>query len=147
MKYKETVAHTESAEQTEEFGYDFAAGLKKGSVIALCGTLGAGKTTFVRGIAKRLTPESASLVHSPTFTVVNEYRGSGICIFHFDFYRLKSEDDLYSCGFDDYFDGNGIIIVEWADMFLNSLPENTVTVKIEKEGENGRKLTVLVPEP
>ena len=137
MRYKETVARTESATQTEDFGYEFALMLKKGSVVALCGSLGAGKTTLVRGIAKRLAPESVSLVHSPTFTVVNEYRGSEYCIFHFDFYRLKSEDDLYSCGFDDYFDENGIIIVEWADMFLNSLPESTVIVTIEKEGENG----------
>ena len=145
MRYKETVARTESATQTEDFGYEFASMLKKGSVVALCGSLGAGKTTFVRGIAKRLAPESVSLVHSPTFTVVNEYRGSEYCIFHFDFYRLKSEDDLYSCVFDDYFDENGIIIVEWADMFLNSLPESTVIVTIEKEGENGRKFTVREP--
>lgn len=145
MIYKETVVHTESASQTEEVGYEFASVLKKGSVIALCGPLGAGKTTFVRGIAKKLTPECADLVHSPTFTVVNEYRGSDNCIFHFDFYRLKNDDDLYSCGFDDYFDENGIIIAEWADMFLDSLPESTIRVNIEKEGENGRKLTVLVP--
>ncbi|MBQ7645920.1 MAG: tRNA (adenosine(37)-N6)-threonylcarbamoyltransferase complex ATPase subunit type 1 TsaE [Clostridia bacterium] len=146
MKYKETVVRTKNADETENFGYEFAAELNKGSVIALCGPLGAGKTTFVRGIAKRLTPECASLVHSPTFTVVNEYRGSSGCIYHFDFYRLKSEDDLYSCGFDDYFDENGIIIVEWADMFLKSLPGSTIVVNIEKEGEDGRKLTVRVPE-
>ena len=145
MDYKETTVRTENAEQTEDFGYEFAASLKKGSVIALCGILGAGKTTFVRGIAKRLTPECASLVHSPTFTVVNEYRGSGNCIFHFDFYRLTDENDLYSCGFDDYFDENGIIIAEWADMFLDSLPKDTIVVTIEKEGESGRKITVKTP--
>ena len=145
MGYKETAVYTSSPEETERFGYEFASQLKKGSVIALCGTLGAGKTTFVRGIAKKLTPESAYLVHSPTFTIVNEYRGSETSIFHFDFYRLKDGDDLYSCGFDDYFEENGIIIAEWADMFLPLLPEDTVVVEINKEGESGRKITVKTP--
>lgn len=146
MKYKVSTIFTKNAAQTEAAGYDLAADIKKGSVIALCGGLGAGKTTFVRGIARRLTPECVSLVHSPTFTVVNEYRGSECCIYHFDFYRLKNEDDLYSCGFDDYFDGDGIIIIEWADMFLDSLPADTTVITIEKDGENGRKLTVKQPE-
>ena len=145
VTYKETTAHTIDAAGTEAFGEKFAQSIGKGSVVALCGALGAGKTTFVRGMAKALTPESVSLVHSPTFTIVNEYKGEDISIFHFDFYRLKDCDDLYSCGFDDYFDENGVIVAEWADMFMQDLPADTIIVSIEKEGENERKITVKTP--
>jgi len=94
----------------------------------------------VRGLIRRLMPECLPLVHSPTFAIVNEYQGEKLEIFHFDFYRLKDEDDLLSIGFYDYFDRNGIIITEWSELFEKAFPDNKKTVRIEIDGEEGRRI-------
>ena len=131
----EKIIYSESVLQTEQAGYEFAEILKSGDFVALNGDLGAGKTAFTRGIVSRLVPECSTSVHSPTFTVVNEYEGEGINVYHFDFYRLKNEDDLYACGFDDYFDRGGVVVAEWADMFETGWFGKTYTVDIKKDGE------------
>ncbi len=129
------VYYSESVTETEKIGAEFAKSLEVGDFVSLVGELGAGKTAFTRGVVSVLVPECASSVHSPTFTVVNEYEGEGTNVYHFDFYRLKNYDDLYACGFDDYFDRGGVVIAEWADMFDTGWCGKTYNVEIKKDGE------------
>ena len=131
-----------SVADTEKFAETLAERLKNGGYLALFGGMGAGKTTFVRGLVKALCPECLELVHSPTFAIVNEYRGSSIDIFHFDLYRLTDEDDLYSTGFYDYGEQKSLIITEWSELFEDIIPKNAIRLKIEHIGENGRRFTV-----
>ncbi|MBR5859262.1 MAG: tRNA (adenosine(37)-N6)-threonylcarbamoyltransferase complex ATPase subunit type 1 TsaE, partial [Clostridia bacterium] len=116
--------------------------LKNGGFLALYGGMGAGKTTFVRGLVKALCPECLDLVHSPTFAIVNEYRGNDIDIFHFDLYRLTDEDDLYSTGFYDYIEQGSIVITEWTELFEDSVPEGAIRLKIETLSETERRFTL-----
>ncbi|MBR4951235.1 MAG: tRNA (adenosine(37)-N6)-threonylcarbamoyltransferase complex ATPase subunit type 1 TsaE [Clostridia bacterium] len=129
-------------QETEKIAEAIAEKVKNGGFLALYGGMGAGKTSFVRGLVKALCPECLELVHSPTFAIVNEYRGSNINIFHFDLYRLTDEDDLYSTGFYDYIEQGGLTVTEWTELFEESVPEGAVKVKIEHIGENGRRFTV-----
>jgi tRNA threonylcarbamoyladenosine biosynthesis protein TsaE len=137
------VLNSDSAHDTAEAGRSLAAQLNKGSCVALFGDLGAGKTSFVRGLAEGLGLKAR--VTSPTFTIVNEYLGT-VPLFHFDMYRLKSEDELFELGWDDYLDRGGIIAVEWSERAANSFPENTVRVHIEKTGEHSRRIEIVYPE-
>ena len=131
-----------SIAETEEIAKEVAKRLTNGGFLALYGGMGAGKTAFVRGLVKALCPECLDLVHSPTFAIVNEYRGEKISIFHFDLYRLTDEDDLYSTGFYDYIEQDGVTITEWSELFEDSIPENALKIKIEPYGEGGRRFTV-----
>lgn len=131
-----------SPEETERVAAEIAKDLKKGDFVAFYGDLGAGKTAFSRGLVKYLAPECIDLVHSPTFAIVNEYIGEKISIFHFDMYRIKDEDDLFSTGFYDYEDRNGIILAEWSENIPFAVPENAVKVVIEKLGETARRFKV-----
>ena len=99
--------------------------------VALYGDLGVGKTAFIRGFASVIAPESA--VRSPTFALVNEYRATPRSLFHFDMYRIESEDDLYSIGFYDYLDRNGICLVEWSENIPYAIPEEMIRVTIQKD--------------
>ena len=103
-----------SPEQTENFGKALAASLNAGDVIALTGDLGAGKTCLTRGIAEGLG--STSHVSSPTFTIVNEYDGGKLMLFHFDTYRLSGPDDFLMSGLDEYFFREGVCVIEWSDI-------------------------------
>ncbi|MDF1823180.1 MAG: tRNA (adenosine(37)-N6)-threonylcarbamoyltransferase complex ATPase subunit type 1 TsaE [Verrucomicrobiales bacterium] len=105
-------------------GADLGASLEAGSVVALCGDLGAGKTHFSKGIVSGIGADDA--VSSPTFSLVNEYRSGRLPVFHFDFYRLESADELIQIGWDDYLDEEGVVIVEWADKFPGLLPEEVI---------------------
>ena len=104
---------TESVEQTEAFGRALAARLQPGDVIAYTGDLGAGKTALTRGIAAGLGIEETVL--SPTYTIVNEYRSGRIPLFHFDLYRIGSEDELFEIGWEDYLAQGGVCAVEWSE--------------------------------
>lgn len=121
-----------SEEQTEKFGEILARGLTDDSVIALDGDLGAGKTCLARGIARGLGV--TSFVSSPTFTIVNEYEGGRIRMFHFDTYRLADEDDFINAGLDEYF-GSGVCVIEWSDVISGVLPKGTVRMRITGSGE------------
>ena len=127
FKFKST-----SEEQTEKFGEILARGLTNDSVIALDGDLGAGKTCLARGIARGLGV--TSFVSSPTFTIVNEYEGGRIRMFHFDTYRLADEDDFINAGLDEYF-GSGVCVIEWSDVISGVLPGGTVRMRITGSGE------------
>ena len=133
---------SQSLSDTEEIAAKIGEKVKNGGFIALYGGMGMGKTAFTRGLVKALCPECLNLVHSPTFAIVNEYRGEKISIFHFDLYRLTDEDDLYSTGFYDYIEQCGIVITEWTELFEEAVPEGAIKVKIEPEGESGRRFSV-----
>ena len=128
-----------SAEETEKIGFEFAKTLSRGDCLAMKGDLGAGKTAFVRGMAKYLCPKVR--VQSPTYTIVNSYGGK-IPLYHFDMYRIDGEESLYSTGFFDYLDAGGICAVEWSEKIEDFLPDDRYTVTIEKTGEETREITV-----
>jgi tRNA threonylcarbamoyladenosine biosynthesis protein TsaE len=135
------VSNSES--ETFDAGRVLAGKLKSGSCLALYGDLGAGKTSFVRGLADGLGLKAR--VTSPTFTIVNEYQGD-IPLFHFDLYRLTSEDELFEIGWEDYLERGGIIAVEWSEKAAHSFPAGTVRVSIEKTGGNSRRIMIDMPE-
>ena len=130
---------TESVEQTEGFGRALAARLQPGDVIAYYGDLGAGKTAFTRGLARGLGYREP--VTSPTYTIVNEYLGGRLPLFHFDMYRLQSDDDLWDIGWEDYLDRGGVCAVEWSENVPEAMA-GALTVNIEKLGDTDRKITI-----
>lgn len=128
-----------NAEQTQEFAKKLAGFLQPGDVIALEGDLGAGKTTFTKGLAQGLGVKKT--VNSPTFTIIKEYHGN-LPLYHMDVYRV--EDSFEDLGFEEYFEGDGVTIVEWAHLIESQLPENLLTIFLYHEGNEQRKL-VLKP--
>ena len=130
---------TNSPTETETVGAALAQRLTPGAVIAYRGDLGAGKTAFTRGLARGLG--ILDPVTSPTYTIVNEYLGGRLPLFHFDMYRLHSADDLFDIGWDDYLERGGVCAVEWSENVEDAL-EDPITVTIEKLGEESRKITV-----
>lgn len=130
---------TNSPEETEAIGAALGRILQAGTVLAYRGDLGAGKTAFTRGLARGLGYDEP--VTSPTYTIVNEYLGGRLPLFHFDMYRLRSAEDLFDIGWDDYLDRQGICAVEWSENVADAL-EDPVTVAIEKLGDNSRKITI-----
>ena len=130
---------TNSPAQTEAVGAALAACLKPGTVIAYRGDLGAGKTAFTRGLARGLGVTDR--VTSPTYTIVNEYLGGRMPLFHFDMYRLGSEDELFDIGWEDYLDRNGVCAVEWSENVEDAM-EDAISITIEKLGEESRRITV-----
>ena len=136
----EYTTHSES--ETEALGESLAQKLRAGDVVALYGDLGAGKTAFVRGMARGL--KSPNRVTSPTFTIVNEYEGE-IPLFHFDMYRLGGADELFGIGWDDYLARGGICVVEWSENVETAFDGSEYTVNIEKCSEDERRITVTEP--
>ena len=130
---------TNSPEETEAVGAALARQLNSGAVIAYRGDLGAGKTAFTRGLARGLG--YTGLVTSPTYTIVQEYLGGRLPLFHFDMYRLSSSDDLWDIGWEDYLDRGGVCAVEWSENVEDAM-ENAIFVTIEKTGEQSRRITV-----
>ena len=130
---------TRSPEETEILGEKLATQLNPGAVLAYRGDLGAGKTAFTRGLARGLGYQEQ--VTSPTYTIVNEYLGGRLPLFHFDMYRLHSSDDLFDIGWEDYLERGGICAVEWSENVEDAL-ETPITVTIQKLGENSRRITI-----
>lgn len=131
---------TISAEQTFSVGKYLGERLKEGDIICLEGGLGAGKTAFTGGIAAALGIEG--YITSPTFTLVNEYQGR-IPFYHFDVYRISDPEEMFEIGFEDYIYGNGIVVIEWADLIKEILPHEYIWVKIEKDIENGDDIRII----
>lgn len=126
-------------EEMEALGAALGAELQAGSVLALVGGLGAGKTRMVKGLARGAG--YGGEVTSPTFALVHEYRGGRLPLFHLDLYRLKSADELLAIGWDEFLDEGGIVIVEWADLFPELLPPATRWLRFEVLPEGGRRVT------
>lgn len=134
------IIYSNTPEETMNAGYEFAKMLKPGDIVALNGDLGMGKTVFVKGVCSYFRVKD--YVVSPSYTLLNVYSGE-TDIYHFDIYRLETEDDLFNIGYYEYENAGGIVIVEWAEI----LPEvfekpDVVQVLIEREGDSGRKITV-----
>ena len=130
---------TNSERETEEIGRRFAEKLPGGTVVAMYGDLGAGKTAFVRGMARGLG--LSCRVSSPTFTIVNEYLGDRELI-HFDMYRLSGADELFDIGWEDYLNRGAICAVEWSENVEDAFFGDEVRVTIEKLSDTGRKITI-----
>ncbi len=132
---------SESATETLKFGEKIGWLLEKGDLIALCGQLGSGKTMLVKGIAEGLGVKEYNYVNSPTFVILKEYKGR-ISLYHFDVYRMDDICEFSTVGCGEYFYGNGVSVIEWADKIEEILPKERLTVNIEITGENKRKLRV-----
>jgi len=130
-----------SAEETEQLGRDLAARVRHGTVLAFTGDLGAGKTTFTRGLARGLGITVP--VTSPTYTIVNEYRTGRVPLIHFDMYRLGSPDELFEIGWEDYLAENAVIAVEWSEHVAAALPPETVHIQMEQTEDGNRKITII----
>ena len=132
---------TNSEGETEALGVRLAEALAPGAVIAFTGGLGAGKTAFTRGLARGLG--IADRVASPTFTIVNEYEGGRLPLFHFDMYRLGSSDELFDIGWEDYLNRGGVCAVEWSENVSDALEEDAISVEICRgESDNQRIITI-----
>lgn len=133
-------ATTSSPEETIEFAKKIGSLLRGGDIIAYKGGLGAGKTTFTRGLALGMgLPDEVS---SPTFALVNEYRGKDITLYHFDMYRIMNAEALETTGFYDYISDDSVIAVEWSENIEDCLPDGIITITIAPNGENERTFTV-----
>lgn len=130
---------TNSAEETERLGQRLGETLRGGEVVAYLGEPGAGKTAFTRGLARGLG--ISMRVTSPTYTIVNEYTGGRLPLFHFDMYRLGSEEELFDIGWEDYLARGGVCAVEWSENVSGAM-EDAITVRIEKTSDEGRKITI-----
>ena len=128
---------THSPEETEAVGEALGKVLKAGTVIAYKGDLGAGKTAFTRGLARGLG--CRELVTSPTYTIVNEYLGGRLPLFHFDMYRLESSDDLFDIGWEDYLERQGVCAVEWSENVEDAM-ENPIVITIQKLSDEERNI-------
>ena len=139
---KKMIIETYSQDETEKIGYDTAIKALPGQVYCLSGDLGVGKTVFTRGFARGLGIDEH--ITSPTFTIINEYEGR-LPLYHFDVYRVADPEEMGYIGCDEYFFGNGVCLIEWAELIEDIIPENAVWIKIEKDLEKGtdyRKITI-----
>jgi tRNA threonylcarbamoyladenosine biosynthesis protein TsaE len=129
---------TESAEETSNIGEQLGRLLIKGNIICLSGDLGAGKTAFTKGIAKGLGVED--YVTSPTYTIINEYQGR-LPLYHFDVYRLNDVEEMYELGYEEYFFGDGIVVLEWADIVRDIIPGDRLWITIlNTKGDDSREI-------
>ena len=137
------IIETFDSKQTYELGYKLGCEAKAGDIYCLDGELGVGKTVFTQGFAKGLGIEEP--INSPTFTIVQEYTQGRIPLYHFDVYRIGSLEEMDDTGYEDYFFGDGVCLVEWAKLIDELIPKEAVWIKIEKDLEKGfeyRKITV-----
>jgi len=132
-----------SAEETEQFGHKLAQQLKPGDLLAFFGDLGSGKTTLIKGICKGLEVEAD--ITSPTFTLIHEYSGR-LPVYHFDFYRIANSHEVWELGGDEYFYGEGVCLIEWADKIQDLLPESRIEIHLincfEEGLQNSREIKV-----
>ncbi len=116
-------------DETRAFGLELGASLRKGDIVALIGDLGTGKTALTKYIAEGL--EIRETITSPTFTIVQEYRQGRLPLYHFDVYRIGDPEEMYELGYEEYFYGDGVCVIEWADLIEELLPEYTKVIRIE----------------
>jgi tRNA threonylcarbamoyladenosine biosynthesis protein TsaE len=130
-----------SADQTISFGYDFGSRLSDGSIVCLFGDLGAGKTTFAKGLAAGAAGIDIQQVNSPTFVYLNIYQGRRT-VYHFDLYRLNNADEFLSMGFDEMLFSNGICCIEWSERIASLLPPGCIKITLDHLGETSRVLRI-----
>lgn len=137
------IIESNSAEETYQLGVSLGKNARRGEVYCLSGDLGVGKTVFTQGFAKGLGVTED--VNSPTFTIVQEYEGREMPFYHFDVYRISDIEEMEEIGYEDYFYGKGVCLIEWAELIEELLPENRITIHIDKNLEKGfdyRKITI-----
>lgn len=134
-----------SSQETEALGADLAAKLAPGDVVAFTGDLGAGKTAFTRGLARGLGIQER--VTSPTFTIVNEYEGGRLPLFHFDMYRLSSSDELFDIGWEDYLARGGVCAVEWSEIIDDALEGGVIRVDIRRGEHDSQRIITITGGP
>ena len=134
-----------SEEETRKIGYELGEKAAKGEIYCLQGDLGVGKTVFTKGFAQGLN--ITEHITSPTFTIVNEYHSGRIPFYHFDVYRIRDVEEMFEIGYEEYFYGHGVCLIEWAELITDILPDDVKWIKIEKDltsdNENYRKIEVL----
>lgn len=137
------IFETFSFEDTYKIGFNLAKKAKKGDIFCLVGEIGAGKTQFAKGFASGLNIKET--ITSPTFNIVNQYSSDKLMFFHFDVYRFESFEQMYDIGYEEYFFGDGICLIEWADIIKEIIPNNAIWVYIKKnnnKNENFRSIEV-----
>ena len=138
------VIETFSERDTFQLGENMGREAKPGEVYALMGDLGVGKTVYTKGMAKGLGVED--VVNSPTFTILQQYEGGRLPLYHFDVYRIENIEEMEELGYEDYFYGEGVCLVEWADSIEEVLPEKFFQIKIEKDLEKGLNYRKIIVE-
>ncbi len=133
---------TESVEETSKIGEQLGRLLSMGSIICLSGDLGAGKTAFTKGIAKGLGVDD--YVTSPTYTIINEYQGR-LPLYHFDVYRLNDVEEMYELGYEEYFFGDGVVVLEWADIVRDIIPRDRLWITILNTGGDDSREIIMEP--
>ena len=136
---KQFISHSEK--ETYSLASEFEKMLKGGEVVLLSGDLGAGKTTFTKGLAKALN--ITENITSPTFTLMNIYKSGRLNLYHFDMYRLEDESEAVEIGLDEFFNSNGVCMIEWAENIKNLIPKNHLEIKIEKLSDTERKFEIV----
>lgn len=129
-----------SYEETLSAAKEFAATLKKGDILCMYGDLGAGKTAFTQGLAEGLGIKG--YVNSPTFTIVNVYKGESLTLNHFDAYRIGDSDEMLDIGFDEMITGDAVSVIEWAELIEDILPDERYNITINNTGDNSRRITI-----
>lgn len=129
-----------SAEETTKLGKKLGEILEKGDIVCLIGNLGTGKTAFTNGIAEGLGIKG--YITSPTFTLVNEYKGR-VTLYHFDVYRITDPDEMFEIGFEEYLEGSGVVVIEWADAIGDLIPKEHIRVEIKKDHPAGSDARIL----
>ncbi len=132
---------TQSADETRALAETLGWTLLPGDVLCLRGDLGAGKTTWTQGLARGLGVPNGDPVNSPTFMLLAEHRGGRVPLFHFDVYRLDSSEGLYDLAFDEYLDGEGVVVIEWADRIADALPDDRLDIALVSDGIGNRTIT------
>ena len=135
---EEKVIYIKNEQETRRFGHKLAVELVPGTVVALIGDLGTGKTSLTKAIAEGLGIEDT--ITSPTFNIVKEYDTGRLPLYHFDVYRIGDIDEMYELGYEEYFYGEGVSIVEWADLIEEIIPEDAVRIYIEYGREEGERI-------
>ena len=130
--------HIKNEKDTEQFGYELGRKVQPGTVIALVGDLGTGKTTLTKSIARGLGIDD--VITSPTFNIVKEYRSGRLPLFHFDVYRIGDIDEMFEIGYEEYFFGDGVCVVEWADIIEEIIPEDAVIIRISYGASEGERI-------
>ena len=146
-KVEKMIIETKTPQETFEVGKKIGENAKPGQIYTLTGDLGVGKTVFTQGVAAGLGITEP--ICSPTFTIIQEYESGRLPLYHFDVYRIGDIEEMEEIGYDDYFFGQGICLIEWADLIEEILPEKLIKVTIEKDLEKGfdyRRITVIGPE-
>ncbi len=138
---KQLTLTTNSADETEALGRALGSLISPGMFVAMSGELGGGKTCITRGIVAGAAPESARLVASPTFAIMNEYPGA-TPVYHFDFYRFQSSREIEELGFEDYFQGDGICVAEWAEKLGELLPADRLEITFIHAGDDRRRIVL-----